>query len=68
MPEYQARNVLRAEHALPRFYWTGASDMHCLEQTLRQTLKYGYAHHIQRLMVTVFALLFGVNPRQVHEW
>ena len=28
-----------------------------------------YAHHTQRLMVTgVFALLLGVEPRQVHEW
>ena len=30
---------------------------------------YGYAHHIQRLMVTgLFALLVGVEPRRVHEW
>ena len=29
----------------------------------------GYAHHIQRLMVTgLFALLLGVDPRAVHEW
>ena len=34
-----------------------------------QTLEHGYAHHIQRLMVTgLFALLLGVQPQQVHAW
>jgi deoxyribodipyrimidine photolyase-like uncharacterized protein len=35
----------------------------------RQTLQHGYAHHIQRLMVTgLFALMLGVQPQQVHAW
>ncbi|MDH3281591.1 MAG: cryptochrome/photolyase family protein, partial [Gammaproteobacteria bacterium] len=69
MPEYLERNALRAPCTLPEFYWTGDTDMECLRQAIHQTLKYGYAHHIQRLMVTgLFALLMGVNPRAVHEW
>ena len=33
------------------------------------SLKNGYAHHIQRLMVTgLFANLMGANPKEVHEW
>ena len=33
------------------------------------TLEHGYAHHIQRLMVTgLFATLLGVRPEAVHEW
>jgi deoxyribodipyrimidine photolyase-related protein len=43
--------------------------MHCLSQTIGQTLEYAYAHHIQRLMITGnFALLAGIDPKQVHEW
>lgn len=69
MPRYIDRNALRATAPLPDFYWTGKTDMRCLEQAIGQTLAYGYAHHIQRLMVTgLFALLLGVEPRQVHEW
>jgi deoxyribodipyrimidine photolyase-related protein len=69
MPGYLERNGLGAQHHLPAFYWHGDTDMQCLAQVLRQTLEYGYAHHIQRLMVTgLFALLYGVQPRQVHEW
>ena len=34
-----------------------------------QTLEHGYAHHIQRLMVTgLYALMLGVQPQQVHAW
>jgi len=69
MPGYLEKNALDAKQPLPKFYWTGETDMECLRQSIGQTLQYGYAHHIQRLMVTgLFALLLGVEPKQVHEW
>ena len=69
MPEYADRNTLGATRPLPGLYWTGDTDMNCLKDAIGQTLAHGYAHHIQRLMVTgLFALLFGVEPRRVHEW
>ncbi|MGJ7511219.1 cryptochrome/photolyase family protein [Variovorax sp. GT1P44] len=69
MPGYAELNRLDAREDLPAWYWTGATDMACLADAIRQTLQHGYAHHIQRLMVTgLFALLYGVQPRQVHAW
>ena len=69
MPQYLERNYLEAREKLPQFYWTGETEMRCLHDALGQTLKYGYAHHIQRLMVTgLFCLLLGVEPQQVHGW
>jgi deoxyribodipyrimidine photolyase-related protein len=69
MPGYLDMNSLNAHQPLPGFYWTGETDMRCLAETIGQTLEYGYAHHIQRLMVTgLFALILGVEPRQVHAW
>jgi deoxyribodipyrimidine photolyase-related protein len=69
MPGYLERNALGAELPLPGFYWDAGTDMECLRTVIRQTLDIGYAHHIQRLMVTgLFALLLGVRPREVHEW
>jgi deoxyribodipyrimidine photolyase-related protein len=69
MPGYLERNALGAQHGLPDFYWTGETDMACLRDAIGQTMRYGYAHHIQRLMVTgLFALLWGAHPRRVHEW
>jgi len=69
MPGYLERNTLGADADLPDWYWTGATDMACLRDAIDQTLTHGYANHIQRLMVTgLYALLLGVQPRQVHAW
>jgi len=69
MPDYLDLNALEARETLPAFYWTGQTDMRCLADAIGQTLEHGYAHHIQRLMVTgLYALLLGVAPREVHAW
>lgn len=69
MPDYLERNALNAQAALPAWYWTGQTDMACLKDAITQTLEHGYAHHIQRLMVTgLYALLLGVKPQEVHAW
>jgi deoxyribodipyrimidine photolyase-related protein len=69
MPAYLSDNALQAQQPLPAFYWTGQTDMRCMAQVLKQTLQLGYAHHIQRLMVTGnFALMLGVQPQAVHAW
>lgn len=69
MPDYQHANALGANRPLPDWYWTGETDMACLRDTIQQTLAYGYANPMQRLMITgMFALLLGVHPYRVHEW
>lgn len=69
MPDYLEQNHFSAKRALPDFYWTADTDMLCMKEAITQTREEAYAHHIQRLMVTGnFALLAGIDPRQVHEW
>lgn len=69
MPGYLEQNSLAAELPLPGFYWTGETEAACLRATIEQILEHGYAHHIQRLMVTgLYALLLGVKPAAVHHW
>ena len=69
MPGYAEVNALGAGRDLPWFYWSGETDMRCVAEVVCQTREEAYAHHIQRLMVTGnFALLAGVEPRQIHEW
>jgi deoxyribodipyrimidine photolyase-related protein len=69
MPGMAQANHLQHHRALPRWYWTGDTQMACAREAIAQTLQTGYAHHIQRLMVTgLFALLAEVEPKQVADW
>jgi deoxyribodipyrimidine photolyase-related protein len=69
MPGYAHANALEAHRPLPDFYWTGETDMRCLNIAVRDTRDHAYAHHIQRLMVLGnFALIAGVDPALVEQW
>jgi deoxyribodipyrimidine photolyase-related protein len=69
MPGLAEANHFRHEQPLPKWYWTGDTGMNCMRDVIGQTLEHGYAHHIERLMVTgVFGLLAGVLPKAVCDW
>ncbi len=69
MPAYGELNFLGHDRPLPGWFWNGETKMACLRHTIRQSLAYAYAHHIQRLMVTGnFCLLAGIDPDAVDEW
>lgn len=69
MPEYASLNFFNHENNLPDWYWTGETKMLCLSHSIKQSLQFAYAHHIQRLMVTGnFALLAGIHPDEVDQW
>lgn len=69
MPGYADENKLGNTRALPWFYWTGETGMRCMHKAIDASRRNGYAHHIQRLMVTGnFALLAGVLPKEICDW
>ncbi|MGL4706747.1 MAG: cryptochrome/photolyase family protein, partial [Aeromonas veronii] len=69
MPDYKQANFLGAKRPLPSFFWSGETRMTCVRHAINQSLEHGYAHHIQRLMVTGnFALLAGIDPDEVDDW
>ena len=69
MPQMAQDNYYNHQNSLPQWYWNGKTNMACMQDAIGQTLEYGYAHHIQRLMVTGnFALLAEILPAEVCEW
>ena len=70
MPKYKEMNYFDANRKLPWFYWDHTkTQMNCMKQSIKQTHDYAYSHHIQRLMVTGnFALIAGINPKEVCDW
>ena len=69
MPEFSTLNFFNHDSPLPSWFWTGETKMKCMRTCITHSLDTGYAHHIQRLMVTGnFALLFGAHPDEVDQW
>lgn len=69
MPQYAQKNHFNHQRPLPEFYWDGNTKMNCLKHSIDQSLKYAYAHHIQRLMITGnFALLNETHPDETDWW
>lgn len=69
MPEYYDLNFFETNKNLPSFYWTANTKMNCLHECILETKTNAYAHHIQRLMLLGnFALIAGIDPKQVNQW
>lgn len=69
MPGLKAANHYGHRNQLPAWYWTADTGMNCMRQCISQTLDSGYAHHIQRLMVTgMFGVLAQIEPQQLCDW
>ncbi len=69
MPEFKNLNELNNHNKLPDFFWTGKTKMNCLKHVITNSLENGYAHHIQRLMITGnYTLLTQMHPDQVDNW
>jgi deoxyribodipyrimidine photolyase-related protein len=66
---YADNNYFDHQLPLPTWFWTGQTKMRCMAAAIGQSLEQAYAHHIQRLMVIGnFALLAGLNPKELHHW
>ncbi len=69
MPEFKSENSLQNSNKLADFFWTGNTKMNCLKHAINNSLDNGYAHHIQRLMITGnYALLTQTHPDEVDAW
>lgn len=54
---------------IPASFWTGETGIAPIDDVIRKTLKTGYAHHIERLMVLGnFFLLCEFDPEEVYRW
>jgi deoxyribodipyrimidine photolyase-related protein len=69
MPGYEELNALDAHRPLPKWIYTGETEMNCLHHVLQDVVDFAYSHHIQRLMVLGnFFLLGGFAPTAVLRW
>lgn len=54
---------------IPKAFYTGETGVSPVDNTIKNVLKSGYAHHIERLMILGnFMLLCEVHPDEVYKW
>ena len=71
-PGYREHNALDATNALPAWFDAlepDGIDAACLSDVLQKVRDYGWAHHIERLMVLgSWALQRGYDPAVLSDW
>lgn len=62
-------NYFNFTRRIPASFWDGITGIGPVDQVIRHTLRDGYTHHINRLMVLGnFMLLCEFDPNQVYRW
>lgn len=57
------------QRGLAPTWWSGETGHPVLDDVIRKTLRYGYAHHIERLMVVGNLMnLSEIRPREAYNW
>lgn len=69
-PKVYKKNVFGMKNrALSRDWYIGETGNGLVDTTIRDAWKYGYLHHIRRLMVmSNYMMLRGVHPDRVFTW
>ncbi|MFP4644616.1 MAG: cryptochrome/photolyase family protein [Spirochaetales bacterium] len=65
----RTRNRLAHSKPLPDSFWTGTTGLPPVDLAIERALRFGYGHHIERLMVVGnLMLLAETDPDKVYRW
>jgi deoxyribodipyrimidine photolyase-related protein len=65
----QSRNIWNADRKLTDAWYRGTTGLAPLDHVIAKTLRLGWAHHIERLMVAANLMnLSGIEPQEVYRW
>ena len=62
-------NYWNAQLEIPESFWNASTGIEPIDDVIRKVLKYGWCHHIERIMVLGnFMQLCGFHPNKVYDW
>ena len=65
----RTKNFWGFKRKIPASFYHGTTGILPIDETIKKILKYGYCHHIERLMVLGnFMLLCEFDPDEVYRW
>lgn len=65
----RTKNFWGFDRKIPKSFYDGSTGIEPIDETIKQVLKTGYCHHIERLMILGnFMLLCEFDPDEVYKW
>jgi len=65
----RTQNFFKHKRNLPNAFWSGNTGIDPVDVAIKKTLRFGYVHHIERLMVLGNVMLLSeIDPKQVYTW
>ena len=69
MPQYKDLNFWSHGKNLSDSWYEGTTGIPPLDDAIKESIDYGYTHHINRLMIISNLMnLSGVNPNKMYQW
>lgn len=63
------KNFFGHHRKMTSAWYEGTTGIQPVDYAIKKAMKYGYCHHIERLMIlSNFMLLCELDPREVHKW
>ena len=62
-------NLFHHKRKLPKSFYNGTTGIKPVDDTIKKALKFGYTHHIERLMILGnFMCLCEIDPDEIYKW
>ena len=69
MPEYKEANFWSHKGSLTSSWYEGTTGIPPVDDAIKDSLKFGYTHHINRLMIISNVMnLAGIAPNEIYKW
>ncbi len=67
--ELENNNFFKHKNSLTKSWYNGSTGLDPLDYTISNAIKFGYSHHIERLMIICNIMnLCEIEPKQVYNW
>jgi deoxyribodipyrimidine photolyase-related protein len=67
--KFISMNFFKHKRKISKGWYTGETQIYPIDIAIKKALKYGYLHHIERLMlISNFMLLTRLNPKDCYSW